>query len=164
MKRIVLPLIVLIFLASCEKTDKVPQYPIALNSVVQVEYNDEIFSATVFSDEKSVTATVLEPEELKGLKIISSADGVKIQNGSITLPYENNVLERQCPLAVLYDILSALNLQMPEFGQIAENMKAEFNYSNSICSVTVNADDGLIEEIITGKNIFKFKNEEIVTS
>ncbi len=167
MKKIFLPIIFILsfFLSSCDKAEvNEPQFPLSVNGKVEAEYYFSYFSADIKTEEDStLTLTVTKPKLLKDWIIVLNSDGTKIQNSSLSLDYEDDQLEKICPLVQLYDILEALNTQKPKFVLFSESYSADFEYEGEKCVVVVNAESGMVEKISTQDCVFTFKNEEVVT-
>ncbi len=132
-----------------------PEYPLTVLPTVSVSYFGVDYKADIQYDENKVTATLTSPEVLKGLVISSDESGTKIQNALLTLSYQNGYLEKICPFAELYGILTALNTQCPEIIRSGEELTADFDCDGD-CTAKINPESGKLKEIKTKKYIFTF--------
>ncbi len=157
MKRLSLCVALILFLCACGRVKPTPpDYPFSVNGTVEAVYSDIRFKASVKNGQSSLTLTVSQPEELKGFTVISGENGTVIQNASLSLEYQNDSLEKICPLAEIYDILTALNTQKTELTPSGEKLIAYFDYGGKKCSALINPQSLKIEELKSEKCNFIF--------
>ncbi len=160
MKKLLLPVIFLIFLPSCNSLNvNKPQFPLSVGGKVEATYGFYSYTADIsVQDDGTLKLTVTQPRLLKDVVMVLNSDGTQVLKDSIQLEYADGKLEKICPLAQIYDILYALNTQEPTLTPLGEKCVAEFDYEGKKCSVTAYTDSGLIEKIKTPDSVFTFKN------
>lgn len=145
MKKLLLPLILILMLSSCapRTVDVVPDFN--LNTAMSVHYldGDYVFN-TKTAENGRVTMEITEPEILRGITLDCSADGIFARCGDVSVGADNGYL----PFSNLYKVLCFAKGSVPN-AVTPHNNDYRIEYGNDEKYYIVADENGVIKEINT---------------
>lgn len=147
----------MLFLVSCVKQTKQPEYPLLCSGMVVAEYKGFSCSANVDFDGNKMDIIMDSPEILKGLELTVTADEVRIKNDSLNFDYEKGIIDDFCPITYLFDVLVTANSLKTEFFQQDDVLLTQFDFENHDCEIRINKETGKIVEVKYDEYILGFE-------
>lgn len=128
MKKLLIPLLLILMLTSCGSSDVQKKRPdFSVNASVEFKYMDSEYSADVrTSSDGTVTMTVTSPEDISGIVFVCSADEITARCGNVKIPCENGYI----PFTQLYKILSFAESSVPAAIEAEDEINVFEYYSN----------------------------------
>lgn len=128
MKKLLLSIAFLLFLTSCTGTAKTVTPNFSLNSEVSATYMNTEYVFSAVSDENGrLTMKIKKPENLSGLVITGSAEGITASCGDVKTDCKNGYI----PFTQLYKILSFAKSSQPvSVTETGESYTAEYVQEN----------------------------------
>ena len=127
-KLFVLPL-VLLLLCGCSQTETATPILNNISFTAQIEYGENDYICDVMVADNTLNLTVTEPQEIKGLTLIVSENGIMAEFNGISYAPDISTLPQGAVVQVLYNVLK----------DVADNKTADCDDEN--CEITGRIDD-----------------------
>lgn len=158
MKKLFISAVIILMLTSCGETVSQPQYPIVIDSGVKVVYKNIDYSADVVSTtDGKITVEMINPSELKGLKLIVDGENVTVEKDDIKLDYQTEALNNS-PFLLLSKVIRELNTQQPIFSDSGEELTVSFDSDDSRVQVRFDPNKNNVTYISMKECSFEFYN------
>lgn len=156
MSRLLISLLAVMMLASCNTKTVKPEYPMNISSVIRVENEDVEYTAEYeFADGKS-SFVLLEPTILKGLGFTVADNDITVSYSDISLRYNLTDNNRFSAFKVLHNIIMKFNELQPEFIKDGESLNCEFESDGEKVKITLDCDSSNPDKINYGRMQFDF--------
>ena len=158
MKRLVVLPIILMLLCGCSPMETAKPVIENTSFVAQIDYNDSQYTCDVEVFEKSLNLTVVEPNEINGLKLKVDKNDITAEYKGISYTPDFNNMPQGAVIQILYSIIENIKNKTIEFSGENGAIQGEvnscdyvFTFSPSGLPLTLEIDD--IDLKIEFKNV-----------
>ncbi len=157
MKRIFVPVILMLLFSSCSVRNEQVSYPLLLSGSVILTCNDSFFEANVsYTEIGQMKLEITQPDELRGIILDCNSENFTVTKDEMSLEYDKD-FANSVPMLQLYTILENINLMKPEFVLVGEELCAKATVNEIDYEVRLDSADKMLKSIQTNNCLFEFK-------